>query len=95
MQEQCSEDAERLSSQIETITHWIDEQKVELADLQEQRKRTQSKTVRIMLDEQIEALGLAVDELDERLTVLQAFVESYTAGRDFVTGMTDSFRVVA
>jgi len=74
LQERCSEDVERLSSQIETITHRIDEQKDELVDLQEQRKRTQSKTVRAMLDEQIEAVGLAVDELDERLTVLQAEV---------------------
>ncbi len=57
---------------LTTLTQRIAEQKAELEDLQEQRKRTQSKTVRTMLDDQIETLGLTIDEMDERLTTLQA-----------------------
>ncbi len=49
LQEECSEDAERLSSQIDTLTQKIAEEKDELKDLQEQRTRTQSKTVKIPL----------------------------------------------
>jgi hypothetical protein len=80
LQEECAEESDRLSTQIATLTQRIQEQKEELADLQEQRKRTQSKTVRVMLDEQIETLGLAIDEMDERLTVLQeeALAQPYT-----------------
>ncbi len=72
LQEQCSEEVDRLTDQITTLTQRIAEQKAELEDLQEQRKRTQSKTVRTMLDDQIETLGLTIDEMDERLTTLQA-----------------------
>jgi predicted nucleic acid-binding Zn-ribbon protein len=44
--EECAEESDRLSTQIETLTHRIQEQKEELADLQERRKWTQSKTER-------------------------------------------------
>jgi site-specific DNA recombinase len=80
LQEDTIEEADRLVTQIDTLTQKIEEQKIELTDLQEQRKRTQSKTVRAMLEEQIEALGLTIDELEERLITLQseALSEPYT-----------------
>jgi site-specific DNA recombinase len=74
LQEESSEDVERLSSQIDTLNERIAQQREELNELSEQKKRTQSKTVRVMLEEQMESLGLTIDELEERLLSLQTEV---------------------
>jgi site-specific DNA recombinase len=70
MQVENEQEGQRLASQVESLTEQIREQREELTDLQQQREKSQSKTVKAMLDERIEIIGLAIDEMQERLDIL-------------------------